>query len=162
MPRAPDELRDKIFWRQLHTFQLCNFLFCFVPCVYLAMRFYPRARVFIEHRYRGAESIAGEILLAVGLLFAFVLLAWGAGLVGAMVNVLVVRWSCPALRGPTARAVLLQLYSDPRWLYQGRGFKTLSPWIFLWPGAGKKGKYPDACQRLTSWTIRRVYGDLQP
>ena len=98
-----------------------------------------------------------KLLILVPLVLLFAGLGYVSTLLAAIINVFFIRLFVPALRMPEAHDILLQFYSDSRWLYQSRGFKSFPGWISLWSGMGKQQRLIRLCRRLTAWTIGVAY-----
>ena len=152
-------MADKVFWYQLHVFQTCVWVFCALPCLALVIYFFPNLAAFFAAGpqrssmvvIKAVVIVAPSVLLFVGLLFL-------AFLLGAALNVLVVRMLVRELRMPEAGVLLLKIYSDPRWLYQGKGARNFPWWVSLWGGMGKTPRLNQWCASLTSGIISLVYG----
>ncbi|MDE2234770.1 MAG: hypothetical protein KGK44_04380 [Gammaproteobacteria bacterium] len=157
-------MADRVFWYQLHVFQICVWVFCTLPCLALVIYFFPKLAVFFAGGpQRSSMAVIKVVVIAVPIVLLFVALLYLALLLGAVLNVLVVRVLIRELRVPEARSLLLQFYSDPRWLYQHPGTKNFPWWISLWGGMGKNPRLNRWAATLTAGMISLVYGaDSRP
>ena len=136
-PRNTSELADRVYWYQLHVFQICFLLFCIVPCVVLVLYLFPELLSFMGSGPQRSTMVVLKLLILVPMVLLFAGLEYAATLLAAILNVFLIRLFVPALRMPEALDILLQFYSDPRWLYQSRGFKNFPWWVSLWGGIGE-------------------------
>lgn len=157
-PRATGELAEKAYWYQLHVFQACHWLFATIPSVLAIVLLAPTLKAFMEHGPQVGYMTLVKLLVVVPFVLGFAALAYLAFLLGAVLAVPLVRLLIPKLRLPEARSVLLQFYSDPRWLYQSNGTKRFPFWISLWGGMGNNPRLNRWCRSLTAGTIALVYG----
>ena len=157
--RNTGELADRVFWCQLHVFQICIWIFCTLPCLALVVYLFPRlAAFFAAGPQRSSMAVIKALVIIAPMVLLFAGLLYLAFLLGAALNVLVVRLLVRELHMPEARNVLLQFYSDPRWLYQNRGTRNFPWWISLWGGMGNNRRLNRWCARLTSGTVLLLYG----
>ena len=157
-PGNSSELAEKVYWNQLHVFQVCTWIFCTIPCILLVIYLSPAFMSFMGSGPQRSSMVVLKLLILAPMVLVFVGLAYAATLLAAIINVFFIRIFVPALRMPEARDILLQFYSGPRWLTQSRGFKNF-PWcISVWGGMGKNQRLIRTCGRLTAWTISLVYG----
>ncbi|MGA9852026.1 MAG: hypothetical protein WBR15_03770 [Gammaproteobacteria bacterium] len=157
--RITGELADKVFWYQLHVFQVCLLLFCTLPCLAIVIVLLPKLAPFMAAGpQRSSMTVLKVLVVLAPMVLVFVALACLACLFAAVLNVFFIRLFVPALRLPEARGILLQFYSDPRWLYQSRGTKSFPWWISPWGGMGSNKRLNRLCQRVTAWAIGVAYG----
>ncbi len=152
------ELADKIYWFQLHVFQVCTWLFCTIPCIALVIYLSPAFMSFMSHGPQRSSMVVLKVMVVVPIVFLFMGLQYLANLVAAVFSVLFIRMIVRALPALEAPAALLQFYSDQRWLYQSRGTKHFPWWVFLWGSMHKNERLIRWCERLTAGTISLVYG----
>ena len=157
-PRITAELAEKGYWYQLHVFQACVVLFCVIPSVLAIVLSAPTLEAFMDHGPQIWYMTIVKLVVVVPFVLGFAALAWLAFLSGAVLAVLLIRLLMPQLRATAARSILLQFYSDPRWLYQSNGTKRFPWWVFLWGGMGNNKRLNRWCKSLTAGTIRVVYG----
>ncbi|HVC37315.1 MAG TPA: hypothetical protein VNF46_02825 [Gammaproteobacteria bacterium] len=91
-----------------------------------------------------------KLLILIPIVLLFVGIGYVATLLAAIGNVFFIRLAVPELRMPEAHPMLMQFYSDLRWVN------------FLWGGMAKNKRLIRMCQRLTAWTIPLVYGRAAP
>lgn len=156
--RNTTELADKVYWYQLHVFQVCTWLFCIIPCIVLVIHLAPAFMSFMGVGPQRSTMLVLKLLIVVPIILLFVALQYLSNLLAAVINVLFIRLFVNDLPALEARDILLQFYSDPRWLYQSRGTKRYPWWISLWGGMGKNKRLIRCCQGLTAGTITLVYG----
>ncbi len=156
-PGNTSELAEKVYWHQWHVFQGCFLLFCTLPCLLLAIVLIPKFASFMGSGPQRSSMVVLKLLILAPLVLLFVALGYVAMLLAAVIHVVFIRVFAPALRMPEARDILLQFYSDPRWLTQSRGFKNFPWWISVWGGMGKNQRLIRTCERLTVWMIALVY-----
>ena len=158
LPRITGELAEKAYWYQLHVFQACWLLGCVIPSLLAIALFAPVLKAFMEHGPQIWYMTLVKLLVVVPFVLGFAALAYLAFLLGAVLAVLLIRFLIPPLRLPEARSILLQFYSDPRWLYQSNGTKRFPWWISMWGGMGNNKRLNRWCRSLTAGTITLVYG----
>lgn len=157
-PRITGELAGKVYRYQLHVFRICIWLFCTIPCILLVIYLFPAFMSFMGSGPQRSSMIVVKLLAVAPILLLFAALLYFAILMGAVFNVFCVRLLIPALRMPDARPILLQCYTDPRWLYPSRGARKLPWWISLGGGMGRNKHLIRLCKKLTVRTIDVVYG----
>lgn len=118
MNPTPGRLAEKAYWYQLHVFQACLVLVCVIPSMLAIVLLVPALQPFMQHGPQTWYMTLVKLVVAVPFVFGFAALAYLAFLSGAVLAVLLIRLLIPQLRLPEARFILLQFYSDPRWLYQ--------------------------------------------
>lgn len=156
-PRIGGELGDRVFWYQLHVFQIGQWLICYVPSFLVVVLLLPTVKLFMEGGPQIWYMTLLKLLVIVPFVLLFVALAYLGFLLAAGLGIVLVRLLIPELRMPDARAILLQFYSDPRWLYMSPGTKRFPWWISLWGGMGNNQHLNRWCRRLSAATISLIY-----
>lgn len=142
----------------MHVFQVCMWLVCVIPSFAVIVLSAPALQSFMQHRPQIWCVTLAKLVVVVPFVLGFTALAYLAFLSGAVLVVLLIRLLIPQLRLPEVRSILLQFYSDPRWLYQSNGTKHFPWWISLWGGMGKNKHLNRWCRSLTAGAITLVYG----
>lgn len=157
-PRVTGELAERAYWYQLHVSQACLWLVGVFPSVLAIVLFAPTLKTFMDHGPQIWYMTIVKLLVVLPFVLGFAALGYLAFLLGAVLAVMLIRLLIPQLRPTEARSILLQFYSDPRWLYQSNGTQRFPWWISLWGGMGNNKCLNRWCKSLTARTIRFVYG----
>lgn len=149
-PRITGELAEKAFLYQLHTFSPCRWIVTIIVILVVVL-LEPAGKAFFA---MGPQvwymTLLKLPLILVPGVFAVAGVTYLGFLLGAALGVILIRLLIPQLHMPEARSVILQFYSDPRWLDSDacvicgpmRKNKRLIRW----------------CKELAATTISHVYG----
>lgn len=148
-PRITSEIAQKTFRYQLRVSVTLSWIIALIMILILVL-LSPTLKAF----FQGGPQIWYLTLLKLSVIVPGVLLvvasAYFGYLLGAVLGVALIRLLIPQLGMPDARSILLQFYSDPRWLDMSTG-------PFFGP-MRKNKRLIRWCRQLAAAVITLVYG----